>query len=162
MYEVLFICSGNICRSPYAEGYLRHRLGADAAACSRSAGTLGIHGEAPSSETLELAREGGFEASELRSKAITYDGVDEADLILVMEDHHRRALLERFPEVAGKLHLLSEYHPEVKAADRAPNIFDPIGLPMEEYRRCFALVRDSIDGLLATGTVPTSDARHGR
>ena len=43
MYEVLFICSGNICRSPYAEGYLRHRLGADAAACSRSAGTLGIH-----------------------------------------------------------------------------------------------------------------------
>jgi len=151
--EILVVCSGNICRSPYAAGYLRFRLqslgenghGVD------SAGTLGIMGSPPSPETLQVAQESGFELKEHRSKGVTFEGVDEADVILVMEDLHRSELAQRYPEDQDKIHLLSEFHPAIKEPSRAPDIFDPIGLPLEEYRRCFSLVRDAVDGYLTSG-----------
>jgi hypothetical protein len=46
------------------------------------------------------------------------------------------------------VHLLSEFHPSVSDPTRAPDIFDPIGLPVEDYRRCFALVRNCIDAFV--------------
>ena len=148
---ILFLCSGNICRSPYAEGYLRHRLGGDGGARVGSAGTLGIQGSPASTETSRLARESGFDLSGHRSRGMTFDAVDEADQILVMEDAHRRELMDRFPEGAHKVRLLSEYHPSVSDRSSAPDIFDPIGRPFEDFRQCFRLIRDSIDGLIEAG-----------
>ena len=87
-------------------------------------------------------------ASALRSKALHYDRVDEADIILVMEAAHRREIASRYPEDAGKVRLLSEFHPAAKGLPQPPDIFDPIGLPLSEYRRCFQLVRDGLDGFL--------------
>ena len=150
--EILIVCSGNICRSPYAAGYLEQRLallGEDAARL-HSAGTLGIVGSPPSPETLDLAREAGFDLGSHRSKGVSFERVDEADLILVMEKGHRLALAAMFPEDLDKVHLLSEFHPSVKGTARPPDIFDPIGLSPEDYRRCFALIRDSVDGFLAS------------
>ena len=148
--QILVVCSGNICRSPYAEGYLRRQLAAQGKeATVISAGTLGIVGERASSETLTLARSIGVDLDAHRSQGITYDRVDEADTILVMEAAHRRTLTDLYPEIEEKIHLLSEFHPGVTDPPPAPDIFDPIGLPMEDYRRCFSLVRDSIDGFVA-------------
>jgi protein-tyrosine-phosphatase len=147
--DVLVVCSGNICRSPYAAGYLRHHLAAQpvggGAVGIRSAGTLGIVGSPPSPETLALAREAGFDLSGHRSRALEFDLVDEADAILVMEHVHREEIEARYPEDAGKIHLLSEFHPEAAGLVRPPDIFDPIGLPLTEYRRCFQLVRESLE-----------------
>jgi protein-tyrosine phosphatase len=151
--DILVICSGNICRSPYAAGYLRQRLqGAGSGDVEvRSGGTLGIVGSPASPESVKLAAEEGFDISAHRSSAISLDAVDEAGIILVMEEGHRRALRERFPDCTGKVHLLSEYHSSVQDPARAPDIFDPIGLPLEEYRRCFSLVRDCLEGFLSAG-----------
>ena len=147
--DVLLVCSGNICRSPYAEGYLRHHLAARPSGARevavRSAGTLGIVGSPPSPETVTLARESGFDVSEHRSRALQFDLVDEADEILVMEYAHREEIESRYPEDSGKVHLLSEFHPEATGLARPPDIFDPIGLPLSEYRRCFRLVRESLE-----------------
>jgi len=147
--DVLVVCSGNICRSPYAEGYLRHHLaarpGRGAAVGVRSAGTLGIVGSPPSPETVALAREAGFDLSAHRSRALEFDLVDEADAILVMEHAHREEIEARYPEDADKVHLLSEFHPEATGLARPPDIFDPIGLPLSEYRRCFRLVSESLE-----------------
>jgi protein-tyrosine phosphatase len=148
---ILFVCSGNICRSPYAEGYLRHRLGDRAGFRVVSAGTLGIHGGPASPETVRLAEESGFDLRGHRSRGVTYEAVDEADRILVMEDAHRRALLVRYPEDGHKVRLLSEYHPSVGQPAAAPDIFDPIGRPLDDFRQCFRLIRDSVEGLLARG-----------
>jgi len=149
--DILVICSGNICRSPYAHGYLRMRLTqmGQQQVQVQSAGTLGIVGSPASSETVALAEEAGFDLGEHRSSAVTFDAVDEAGVILVMEEAHRRELTRLFPEGADHVRLLSEFHPSVNDPARAPDIFDPIGLPVEDYRRCFALVRDCIDAFLA-------------
>ena len=149
--DILVICSGNICRSPFAEGYLRLRLAQRGGqhVQVRSAGTLGIVGSRASSHSIALAQEAGFDLTEHRSQAVTFDAVDEAAIILVMEEAHRRELTRLFPEEAERVHLLSEFHPSVSDAARAPDIFDPIGQPVEDYRRCFALVRDCIDAFVA-------------
>ena len=149
--SIVFVCVGNICRSPYAAGYLRHRLAllGRAAVAVRSAGTLGITGKAASPESVQLAAEGGFDISSHLSQAISVDAVDEAGIILVMEEEHRRILREQFPDDSAKVHLLSEYHPSVEDPERAPDIFDPIGLPLSDYRRCFSLVRDCVEGFLS-------------
>ena len=65
-----------------------------------------------------------------------------------IEKAHRRDLTRLVPEEAERVHLLSEVHPAVSDPARAPDIFDPIGLPVEDYRRCFALVRDCIDAFV--------------
>jgi len=149
--DLLVICSGNICRSPFAEGYLRMRLAQreQQDVQVRSAGTLGIVGSPASSDSIALAQEAGFDLSEHRSSAVTFDAVDEAGIILVMEEAHRRELARLFPEETARVHLLSEFHPSVRDPARAPDVFDPIGLPLEDYRRCFVLVRDCIDNFLA-------------
>ncbi len=148
--NILFICSGNICRSPFAEGYLRWRLAQRRRqhVQVQSAGTLGIVGSPASSESIALAEEVGFDLSEHRSRGVSFDAVDEAEIILVMEEAHRRELIRLFPEQAERVHLVSEFHPSVSDPARAPDIFDPIGLPIEDYRRCFALVRDCIDAFV--------------
>ena len=148
--DILVICSGNICRSPFAEGYLRLRLAQrDRKHVQvQSAGTLGIVGSRASSDSIALAQEAGFDLSEHRSRAVTFDAVDEAGIILEMEEAHRRELIRLFPEEAARVHLLSEFHPSVSDPARAPDIFDPIGLPVEDYRRCFALVRVCIDAFV--------------
>ena len=149
--DLLVICSGNICRSPFAQGYLRWRLAqlGQQHVGVQSAGTLGIVGSPASSETIALAQEAGFDLSEHRSRAVTFDAMDEAGIILVMEEAHRRELARLFPEEAERVHLLSEFHVSVNDPAQAPDIFDPIGLPVEDYRRCFDLVRDCIDTFLA-------------
>ena len=106
---VLFICSGNICRSPYAHGYVQHRIGDAGGVRVTSAGTLGIQGSPASPETVRLARESGFDLSGHRSQGLTLDLVDEADWILVMADAHRRELLRHYPEDEHKIHLLSQF-----------------------------------------------------
>ena len=65
---------------------------------------------------------------------------------LFIDDHNRRTLLARYPEEAHKVHLLSEYHPSVSDPARAPDIFDPIGRPIEDFRQCFGLLRDAMQG----------------
>ena len=153
--EILVVCSGNICRSPYAEGYLRARLAArSSSARVTSAGTLGIVDQTASAETLRLARSSGFDVDAHRSKGITYERVDEADVILVMEEAHRRTILDLYPESEHKVHLLSEFHPEVKDSTQAPDIFDPISLSNDQYQRCFELVRTALDGFLAARVAP--------
>jgi len=154
--QILVVCSGNICRSPYAARYLVHRLhtlGKDGSEID-SAGILGIMGSPPSPETVQVAQELGFEVESHRSKGVTFDLVDEADVILVMEELHRSSLVERYPEAEEKVHLLSEFHPAIKDPSRAPDIFDPIGLPLEEYQRCFSLVREAVEGFLASEHLP--------
>jgi len=146
--RILVVCSGNICRSPYAAAYLQRRLAAMGVTGIEvhSAGTLGILSSPPSPETLRLAQADGLDLSSHRSQGLSFEQVDEADIILVMEEAHRAILTERFPECRGRVHLLSEFHPSVRAAAAAPDIFDPIGMPLTDYRRCFALLRDAADG----------------
>ncbi len=130
---ILFVCLGNLCRSPMAECFLRERLkreGREAEYQVRSAGTWASNGQPASAYAIQTMLERGIDISGHRSHSLTKKDVEEADLILVMEARHREAIGREFPESRGKLYLLSEM------VGRRHDIADPYGGPLVGYRRC--------------------------
>lgn len=97
MVKLLFVCTGNICRSPTADGIMRARIGAAGLGgrmMSDSAGTHGYHvGDPPDLRSIAMARQHGIDISELRARKVVAADLDEFDVIAVMEEGHRRHLL---------------------------------------------------------------------
>jgi protein-tyrosine-phosphatase len=138
---VLFVCSGNTCRSVLAEHLFRIRLRAEGVGGRvASAGLWAVDG-APASQAVQaILADRGADVSAHRSRPLTEDNVDEADVIVVMTESQRRALLARFPEAAGKVSLLKEYDPVSKGGD----LRDPFG----DGRKVYETIRDEIERAL--------------
>jgi sulfate adenylyltransferase len=115
--RVLFVCTANICRSPYLELRARQLLGPDARVEVSSAGTHGFDAE-PASDTMdaEFARH-GTDVSTFRSRPATGDLVDAADLVLTAESAHRTRLLEDRPAAFRKVFTLGQFAASARAAD---------------------------------------------
>src|SRR5579859_6354711 len=97
LVKLLFVCTGNICRSPTADGIMRARIAAanlgDRMSCE-SAGTHGYHvGDPPDSRSIAMARQHDIDISGLRARKAVAADLDEFDVIAVMEEAHRRHLL---------------------------------------------------------------------
>ncbi|MBN1671311.1 MAG: low molecular weight protein arginine phosphatase [Kiritimatiellae bacterium] len=137
---VLFVCTGNICRSPMAEYLLRDRLDSDAQWRVVSAGVLATVGRPASPAAVEALREHGIDMSAHRSRPVTEELVDRAQLIVVMTIAQKVDMMDRFPSARGKVYLLKSFDLSARDGD----VEDPIGLPLEAYRR----VRDKIDAAL--------------
>ena len=149
-FRILFVCSGNSCRSPMAEGMLRARLPGDLSqrVAIRSAGTLGINGQPAPSPAIVAAQEYGADLSRHRSHGLSDELVSWADLILVMERAHLRFIQERYPEAAARTHLLRRFRrlPGEPAVDE--EIPDPIGGSLAVYRECAHLIDVELERLL--------------
>jgi len=115
--RVLFVCTANICRSPYLELRARQLLGPDSGVEVASAGTHGFDAE-PVSETMEaeFAR-WGTETSTFRSRRVTGALIDEADLVLTAEAAHRTRLLEERPAAFRKIVTLGQFVASARSAD---------------------------------------------
>jgi sulfate adenylyltransferase len=115
--RVLFVCTANICRSPYLELRARQLLGPDAGVEVSSAGTHGFDAE-PASDTMdaEFTRH-GTDISSFRSRPATGDLVDAADLVLTAESAHRTRLLEDRPAAFRKIFTLGQFVASARAAD---------------------------------------------
>lgn len=140
--SMLFICTGNSCRSVMAEAIIRKRLyelGKDSINV-RSAGVRALSGLPPSDETIKVIKEEGVDVSDFRTKNVTTDMIREADLILTMEAMHKDEILSLVPEAKSKTYLLKEYKNPSKINSGGFNVRDPIGKPIEEYR----IIRDEI------------------
>jgi protein-tyrosine phosphatase len=163
MTSILVVCTGNICRSPMAEGLLRvaleRRLGEGAPDVS-SAGTMGLEGYPASPEGVEAARELGADIEGHIARRLSTSMAEEADLLLCMAGEHREIvergtpslaprtftlkelvrLLESLPEPEGDaLEVrLSAAHAARQAGAVPPSqdddIADPLGQPLEAYR----------------------------
>lgn len=142
MPHILFVCTANICRSPVAEALLRDRLeerGMDGWTV-RSAGTWAIQERGAARNSIRVAAERGLDVGDHRSRMVSREMLDEADLILCMESGHVEALKAEFPEAAGRIYLLSEM------AGESFGISDPYRGPLEAYQEMAANVADLIDG----------------
>ncbi len=109
--KVLFVCTGNICRSPTVAGVFSHfvgKAGLEKAVHSESAGTHDYHvGEAPDLRAQEHARRRGYDLSGLRARQVRKRDFEEFDLIVAMDAGHLRLLERNCPaEHRGKLRLL--------------------------------------------------------
>jgi protein-tyrosine-phosphatase len=147
--KILFVCSGNICRSPMAAECLRHRLarGGPEGVVVDSAGTLGIEGAPASPEAIRALREVGVELSGHLSKGLRADDLATSDLVVAMTDEHLVELALRFPESVEQRLLLRAFEKRSVIAPAAPDLPDPIGKPLEFYREQVALIRSCIDNL---------------
>ncbi len=141
---LLFVCTGNTCRSPMAEQVFRDRMPSGAGWSAESAGLGAAPGSRASCEAVEVLREVGLDASEHRARPVTSALVDRADAIVVMTHGHKSELERRFPAATGRVRLLTSYAPHGEAQD----IFDPIGMPVSGYRKCLEEIAHAVSDLV--------------
>jgi len=146
--NILFVCTGNSCRSVMAAEFLKKILKDKAKEFNiSSAGTSALDGLEASSETKRIMLKEGIDISSHHSRRLTNQMLEEADLILVMEKAHLDIILNKKPEVESKLHLLKSFM-EDKPVNCNLEIIDPIGKPPEVYEEILIEMKESLEGLI--------------
>ena len=145
--RVVFVCTGNICRSAMAEHLLRHwakerGLALETASCGTAAESWY---EVPAHARKLLASE-GVPPFEHKPRLATRDALRGADLILVMTRAHYDHVVERFPEFTGRTKLLREH-----AGFGELDVDDPMGGSEEVFARCLAVLKESLEALARSG-----------
>ncbi len=141
--HVLFVCSGNTCRSPMAEGYLRHLLGkgCPGGITVSSAGTFAGEDMPPSRHSVEALKEHGIDISGHRSTGLTVELLERSDLVVAMTRSHRQHIGSLLPAALAKTRLLADF------ANSSHDIQDPFGGSREDYGFCFEDMRGPLDSL---------------
>jgi protein-tyrosine phosphatase len=130
--NVLFVCTGNICRSAFAEYYAR-AFWNDRDVITSSAGTWAMIGNKSTEDMIAVGAEHGLDLTPHRARPL--GSADSPDLILCMEQHHVDAALETFPNMPdGAIRLLV-----------ASGVGDPYRRPMDAYQRSAALIIKGIE-----------------
>ena len=142
--SILVACTANICRSPMAAAILRRRiaeLGLEDQIAALSAGVWAEEGYAASKNAIATLAARGMDLTDHRSRLLTPALLGEADLVLVMEEAHRRSLFHLAPQHLGKVYLLTEM------SGKHADVADPYGGPAEGYVR----TADELEKLIDSG-----------
>lgn len=151
--RILFVCTGNICRSAMAERLLAHwsrerGLGLEV----RSCGTAAEHWyEVPDHARRLLAAE-GVPPFKHTPQLVTRDHLRWADLVLVMTREHRERIADLYPEFGRKTHLLREL-----AGSGELDVDDPMGGAEEIFARCLSVLKGSLESLLERSFAPAPE-----
>ena len=144
MKTILFLCTGNVCRSPMAEGLFRHMVRGRGDFRVLSAGLGAIDGQPPTSHSANALREIGIDITHQRSRLLTADMVRSADYIFGMTHSHVDTVGLLYPQAADKTFLLREFDDTLDPYEK--DISDPIGSSYQVYVEC----RDQIEQGIVT------------
>jgi protein-tyrosine phosphatase len=146
--NILFVCTGNLCRSPMAEALLKKfasRAGRrDLHA--RSAGTHAFAGSSSPSEAQQVASAVGLDLISHEAQPVTSELVDWADEIAVMSPEHADFIEMNFPEGIEKVIELVQYKPGGRSGD---TLKDPYGMTLFHYRQYFGELMEALQGYYA-------------
>ena len=134
--HILVVCVGNICRSPMAEALLKRELRGQDGITVESAGLGALVGYPASDYSVELMDEMGVDISQHRARQIHPDMVSAADLVLVMEAGHKRAIDDADPTARGKVHRLGEWQDK--------DIDDPYRQPKAAFADALEDIREGV------------------
>jgi len=134
--HILVVCVGNICRSPMAEALLRRELRGQAGITVESAGLGALVGHSADPHALELMAEIGEDIGAHRARQLHPDMVRAADLVLVMETGHKRAIDEADATARGKVYRLGEW--------QGRDIDDPYRQPRAAFEDALADIREGV------------------
>ena len=147
MLNIIFVCTGNICRSPMAEGLLRykwHQMGRNDLIVS----SMGIHGlnDSPATEYAQaVCKKNGFDITSHRARSLVGEELLKADLVLCMEPVHKKFVQVFFPWHRDKVALLGAW-PEKETRKSA--IEDPMGGSYKKYQQRFSLIKMHIERII--------------
>ena len=142
---VLFVCTGNSCRSVMAQGYLQKKLKEKGRTDVQvlSAGILGLNNMGPTFETRQVLKREGINVDSHMSTKVTARMVKRSDLILVMERMHEEKISELAPQAKTRVFLLKEF---ARIEDTgSTSIQDPIGNSPEFYQRTFDIIKEAVN-----------------
>ena len=142
--RILFLCTGNTCRSPMAEGFCR-RIVSEKLNCSvdevekmsykiASAGVMAVGSIGASPEAVEVCREKGIDIGRHQSRLLDGGEAEACDYVFALSERHRVWLENTYPDAASKCVLL----------DSEGDIGDPIGAPIEVYRECAKQIEKAV------------------
>jgi len=148
-FIITFICSGNICRSPMAEGIFKKLLEKSRfirQVTVNSAGTLNLMPTRASEEAIKISHNHKVDINKHRSQPVEKLILDEANIIICMAAYHQNILLKNYPEYADKIYILKNMNKEKDLID--PSIADPIGMTEEFYEQIYDQIESELRRIL--------------
>lgn len=149
--HILFVCTGNTCRSPMAEGFARHLCRSLTGWTFGSAGVCAGKGAAASPHAVEAMRERGIDISGHRSQPLSPPLVTDAFLLVALTGGHADLLRERFPEASDKIRTLHSFSPGKTDRD----VLDPFGGSRDSYRKTRDEIESALSDLILTVITPS-------
>lgn len=143
--KIIFICKGNICRSAFAEFYLK-TLKIDNELIIESCGLDVDQTNFSPPDAVQIAAELGINLNTNRSKNVSSLNIEKADLIVAMEFDHYKKLILSFPHIKDNIVLLRDFLPWPEFLQC--NIADPYNEDLKEFRRCFKTMKRALDRLV--------------
>ncbi len=149
--KVMFVCTGNICRSAMAEGALKKsaidkKLDLEVYSC----GIYAEDGESAMYNAIYVARNYGIDISSHRATNIRKSKIQEMDVILCATKPHKDAVIYMYPNLEGKVYTIKEYA-EFDNSGKDIDIKDPWGYHVEIYNNCMIEIERCIKEIISNG-----------
>ena len=144
---VVLLCTGDTCRGPMAQGYMRHALNEKGIkhVDVKTAGVMTIPGLIPTPEASQVMNNAGIDISQHRSSPLTPELIHKADIILGMTPFHVQFALRESEEAKNKTYLLKEF---AESDVKNYQITDPMGMTLEVYKRVYREMKLAIDKMI--------------
>jgi len=145
--KLMFICTGNICRSAMAHIMLEHRAKEENKDIQvYSCGVFAQNGDRPTEEAISvLATEYGVDLKNHRATNIGNSEIEKMDVILCATTSHKNNVLNRYPDLEGKVFTMKEY---AEYPEKNLDINDPWGCSYETYKRCAKEIAECVEKII--------------